>query len=174
VKRMAKRSIVMLMPLLTAGVAVVGSAGPAAAASGPWHIWAQSNTSLCFQSGGASGRDITVQPCSGNAAQKFYFINDGLTAKITDNWGYCLNIKGAVYANNTHIISYKCSNVGNDVWYPYRWVTTVPNYYELQALNAPGWMSMNVSGAVEKAGAPVILYHFEKTYKNSLFSWEAF
>ena len=32
----------------------------------------------------------------------------------------------------------------------------------------------NVSGAVEKAGAPLILYGFKTTYKNSLFSWKTF
>ena len=39
---------------------------------------------------------------------------------------------------------------------------------------APDELSWNVSGAVEKAGAPLILYGFKTTYKNSLFSWKTF
>jgi hypothetical protein len=98
----------MLVPLLATGVAVVGTAGPAAAGTGPWRIWPQSDPSLCLQSGGASGRDITVQPCSGDAAQRFFFRDspDGPTWQlITDNWGFCTNIKGAVYARTTRTSS---------------------------------------------------------------------
>jgi hypothetical protein len=176
VGRMVKRGIAMLVPLLSAGVAVVGVAGPASADSGPWRIWAQSNTSLCLQSGGASGRDITVQTCGSSAAQKFYFRvsnSSGYGQWVTDNWGYCLNITGAVYANNTHIISYKCTG-GNDWWQPIQWTVTSPNYYQMLAESSAGNMSWNVSGSVEKAGAPLVLYDFKTSYQNSLFSWRSF
>jgi hypothetical protein len=50
---------------------------------------------------------------------------------------------------------------------------TSPNYYSLMDKAGPtlGW---NVSGAVTKAGAPLVIYSFKPSYKNSLFSWRAF
>ena len=167
----------MALLLATAGVAVVSGASPAAAAdNGPWHIWAQSNRGLCLQSGLAVKASVTVQPCKNGAyAQEFYFKTSkhGYTW-ITDAGGLCLNVSGGVYKNSAHIITYECAG-GNDEFDSEIWLAGPPDYYMFFAHYSRNFV-LNVSGATERAGAPLILYQWATTSSgavspNEMFSW---
>jgi len=69
----------------------------------------------CLTGGSSSGLPLMARTCASTVHQKWAFQSNG---QLNNEAGWCADIEGGGRGAGTRVVSYKCQNSSNQMWYP--------------------------------------------------------